>query len=112
MAVQVSLPVLLFAGDLARGSESKAGAASSGRGESGGESPSRLQLSGGTDADMAPPVGYQQHVLFPVLRSLWGLQIEDRVSRCVRDLQSFSDILPPSGIDKSCHGLGFWLGPL
>lgn len=66
--------MLLFAGHSEPEGASKGGAAAT------EESPVRLQLSGGTDADMAPPVGYQQHVLFPTLRKLWGLQIDDRVS--------------------------------
>ena len=88
--MQVALPVLLFAnsGDKASASgkdkpSSGQEASSSGRDEQGSaeeDPPVSLRLSGGTDADMAPPVGYQQHVLFPMLRKLWGLQIEDHVS--------------------------------
>eukprot|EP00887_Chlorella_sp_A99_P006731 scaffold3.g6731.t1 len=37
---------------------------------------SRLELRGGTDAAMAPPVGYMQHVLLPTLRARLGIQAE------------------------------------
>ena len=36
---------------------------------------SELELRGGTDAAMAPPVGYLQHVLVPVLKSRLGLDV-------------------------------------
>lgn len=33
-----------------------------------------LELRGGTDAAMAPPVGYVQHVLLPMLHRLQGVE--------------------------------------
>jgi RNA 3'-terminal phosphate cyclase (ATP) len=36
---------------------------------------SRLELRGGTDASMAPPVGYLEHVLLPSLRRLLGVRV-------------------------------------
>ena len=32
------------------------------------------ELKGGTDAQMAPPVGYAQHVLQPLLKRLLGIE--------------------------------------
>ncbi|KAK9804948.1 hypothetical protein WJX73_002284 [Symbiochloris irregularis] len=40
------------------------------------EAQSTATLRGGTDATMAPPVGYMQHVLLPMLHSLFGIQAE------------------------------------
>lgn len=37
--------------------------------------PSVLELRGGTDAPMAPSIGYLQHVLLPMLRRLFGLNL-------------------------------------
>ena len=34
-----------------------------------------LELRGGTDAPMAPSIGYLQHVLLPMLRRLFGLTL-------------------------------------
>ena len=72
-AVQAALPCLLMAGP----GESAAGSAlpaddapqpiSSVR--------SVLRLRGGTDASMAPPVGYAQHVLLPLLRRKLGVDV-------------------------------------
>lgn len=42
---------------------------------------SQLDLRGGTDAAMAPPAGYMQHVLLPVLRSRLGVQAEMELLR-------------------------------
>lgn len=41
-----------------------------------GGTASQLDLRGGTDARMAPPAGYMQHVLLPVLRSRFGVQAD------------------------------------
>ena len=41
-----------------------------------GGTASELDLRGGTDASMAPPAGYMQHVLLPVLRSRLGVQAD------------------------------------
>ena len=38
-----------------------------------------LELRGGTDAPMAPSIGYLQHVLLPVLRRLFGLTLDLQV---------------------------------
>ena len=38
-----------------------------------------LELRGGTDAAMAPPVDYFRHVLLPVLRERFGLRIDEEV---------------------------------
>lgn len=35
-----------------------------------------LELRGGTDAAFAPPIGYLQHVLLPLLRGLFGIHAE------------------------------------
>ncbi len=35
-----------------------------------------MTLRGGTDAPMAPPVGYLQHVFAPMARRLMGLDLE------------------------------------
>ena len=88
--MQVALPVLLFANpgyealaskrDVPAQQREASSSRRDKRGPAEGAPPVRLSLSGGTDADMAPPVGYQQHVLFPMLRKLWGLRIEDHVS--------------------------------
>jgi RNA 3'-terminal phosphate cyclase (ATP) len=40
-----------------------------------------LRLRGGTDASMAPPVGYAQHVLVPLLRSKLGVNVTLNVVR-------------------------------
>lgn len=40
---------------------------------------SELTLRGGTDAAMAPPVWYTQHVLLPLLRTWWGLDADLQV---------------------------------
>lgn len=40
-----------------------------------------LHLRGGTDAPMAPPIGYYQHVLVPVLRRQLGIRVEVRLVR-------------------------------
>lgn len=40
-----------------------------------------LELRGGTDAAMAPPAGYIQHVLLPVLRSRLGVLADMRLER-------------------------------
>ena len=36
-------------------------------------------LRGGTDASMAPPVGYMQHILLPTLRRLFDVDITEKV---------------------------------
>ena len=38
-----------------------------------------LELRGGTDAAMAPSIGYLQHVLLPMLRHLFGLTLDLQV---------------------------------
>ena len=40
---------------------------------------STLDLKGGTDAAMAPSIGYLQHVLLPTLRRLFGLTVDLQV---------------------------------
>lgn len=40
---------------------------------------STLDLKGGTDAAMAPSLGYLQHVLLPTLRRLFGLTVDLQV---------------------------------
>lgn len=40
---------------------------------------SLLQLGGGTDAAMAPPLGYLQHVLLPTLSRLFGITADLQV---------------------------------
>ncbi|KAL4459062.1 hypothetical protein ABPG75_013927 [Micractinium tetrahymenae] len=40
-----------------------------------------LDLRGGTDAAMAPPAGYTQHVLLPVLRSRLGVRADMQLER-------------------------------
>ena len=40
---------------------------------------SELILKGGTDAAMAPPVWYYQHVCLPLLRIWWGLEADLQV---------------------------------
>lgn len=43
------------------------------------EDVSTLDLRGGTDAAMAPPVGYLQYILLPTLRRLFGADVTDKV---------------------------------
>ena len=70
--VQAALPCLLMARD---------------QGES------ELILKGGTDAAMAPPVWYYQHVCLPLLRTWWGLEADLQVltalDPCVSDQYGF-----------------------
>ena len=40
-----------------------------------------LDLRGGTDAPMAPSIGYLQHVLVPMLRRLFGLSVDLQVGQ-------------------------------
>jgi len=40
-----------------------------------------LNFRGGTEAGMAPPIGYLQHVLYPLLRKLQSLEVELEVER-------------------------------
>ena len=40
-----------------------------------------LDLKGGTDADMAPPVNYTQQVLVPMLKQLLGVDIDVELKR-------------------------------
>lgn len=40
-----------------------------------------LELRGGTDAAMAPPVGYVQHVLLPMLSRLQGVEASINLHR-------------------------------
>ncbi len=42
---------------------------------------SYLELRGGTDAAMAPPVGYMQHVLLPILHRMLGIQLDMQLER-------------------------------
>ncbi|CAD7703649.1 unnamed protein product, partial [Ostreobium quekettii] len=42
---------------------------------------SKLEFRGGTDAALAPPVGYLQHVLVPLLRARLGLEVEVELVR-------------------------------
>lgn len=78
--MQAALPVMLFA----RGKESQ---------DVNVNCSSLLDLHGGTDAAMAPPVSYLQKVLLPTLRRLYDINIEDQAhSRfiCVKhDVRSF-----------------------
>lgn len=55
-----------------------------------GDGESVLDLRGGTDATLAPPVGYMQHVLLPMVHSLFGLQVDIQVAPALyaRDFQS------------------------
>ncbi len=46
-----------------------------------GATVSHLELRGGTDAAMAPPVGYMQHVLLPLLRAKLGIQLDMQLER-------------------------------
>ena len=64
LLAQAALPCLLFAAPGADGSTA-----------------SQLELRGGTDAAMAPPVGYLQHVLLPTLRTRLGIQAEIQLQR-------------------------------
>lgn len=50
-------------------------------GSSQSESTSLLTFLGGTDAKMAPPVGYMQHILLPLLKQAMGISIELDVVR-------------------------------
>ena len=64
---QAALPCMLMAG---HGSPATRSAPSADGAQQPAESVrSVLRLRGGTDASMAPPVGYAQHVLLPLLRS-------------------------------------------
>lgn len=40
-----------------------------------------LELRGGTDASMAPPVGYLQHVVLPTLAKQFGVRAELKLVR-------------------------------
>ena len=62
--MQAALPCLLYAVPDSSAESSKA---------------SVLELRGGTDAAMAPSIGYLQHVLLPMLRRLFGLTLDLQV---------------------------------
>jgi RNA 3'-terminal phosphate cyclase (ATP) len=86
LLAQVALPVALFATPRPPG-DGAAAAAAAGPGpsfSSAGGLPLdrvRLVLKGGTDADLAPPIGYLQHVLLPTLARHLGVEAE---AACVR----------------------------
>ena len=42
----------------------------------GGDGTSSVQLEGGTDVPMAPPIAYMQHVLLPTLQKLFGVDAQ------------------------------------
>ena len=75
---QAALPCLLLAGQSGGFASSDAGDGSQSLIE--GVS-SVLRLRGGTDAAMAPPVGYAQHVLLPLLRRQLGIDVSLQVIR-------------------------------
>lgn len=86
--MQAAVPPLLFASEA---------------GSNGEPTSSLLELRGGTDADMAPPVAYLQHVLLPALRRLWGIQIDDKARIiCVRQ----------SGLNLCCCRALCWTGAM
>lgn len=84
LLAQSALPCLLYAGDgePAAAPEAAQGAAAAAAAEGAPwlqaacarGTASVLDLRGGTDAAMAPPVGYMQHVLLPTLRSRLGVR--------------------------------------
>ncbi|PNH10368.1 RNA 3'-terminal phosphate cyclase, partial [Tetrabaena socialis] len=76
LMLQASMPVCVFAGEAA-GPDSALGPSISGR-------HTELELRGGTDADMAPPVGYLTDVLVPLLRNLYGDLLQGLDVRLVR----------------------------
>jgi hypothetical protein len=43
-----------------------------------------VDLRGGTDAAMAPPVGYLQQILLPTLRRLFNIDITEKVCDLLR----------------------------
>lgn len=59
---------------------------------------SSLELRGGTDADMAPPVAYLTDVVAPLLNRLLGLQLQVRAAS------------GPHGMDGEGEG-GLLVGP-
>ena len=63
------------------GSDSAAGVAAGSASDSGSESEWALELRGGTDAAMAPPVGYLQHVLLPSLVKHFGVRAQLKLLR-------------------------------
>lgn len=90
LLAQSALPCLLFSADGATGGPAAAG--EDRNVSSGSTSPelqaavqagtsSELDLRGGTDAAMAPPASYLQHVLLPVLRARLGVRAEMRLER-------------------------------
>ncbi|KAG2424630.1 hypothetical protein HXX76_014355 [Chlamydomonas incerta] len=70
LMVQAAMPVCVFARPPL---EANGGATTSGRP---GPATTRLELRGGTDADLAPPGGYLQEVLAPLLGRLYGPLME------------------------------------
>ncbi|KAK9811681.1 hypothetical protein WJX72_008299 [[Myrmecia] bisecta] len=76
LLAQASLPCLLMAGPTGSAPADEEGARDGSTASGSGSHLSRLELRGGTDASMAPPVGYLQHVLLPVLRSHLGVDAE------------------------------------
>ncbi|GFR48195.1 hypothetical protein Agub_g10012, partial [Astrephomene gubernaculifera] len=79
LMVQASMPVCVFA----RPPSSDGGGAASAAGNS-HRRVSELELRGGTDADMAPPVGYLSHVLVPLLKRLYGSLMDELDVHVVR----------------------------
>lgn len=67
LMVQAALPCLLFA---------TSGSPAEPPSNAGSSCTSHLHVKGGTDADFAPPAGYLQHVLAPLLRRLLKLDIQ------------------------------------
>lgn len=67
LLAQVALPCLLFTVPFRRSSTN--------------EPWFTLHLRGGTDASMAPPIGYYQHVLIPFLRRQLGIRVEVQLVR-------------------------------
>ncbi|CAL8469495.1 g9036 [Coccomyxa elongata] len=47
----------------------------------GGRDTTTLDLRGGTDAAFAPPVGYMQHILLPMLRRLLDINVTEKLER-------------------------------
>lgn len=90
LMVQASLPGALLvpaatagaAADMAAGAAADATAQQAGQAGGGSLAAARggfatgIELRGGTDAAMAPPYGYSEHVLLPTLRRHLGLRLD------------------------------------
>lgn len=88
LMVQASLPCALLAPSSAAqpvaDNISAASSSTATHDDSGAEATAfatELALRGGTDAAMAPPYGYTQHVLLPMLRRNFGLKLD---MSCIR----------------------------